>query len=244
MKALVLSSGGVDSTTCLAQAVEDFGAANVVALSVFYGQKHSKELAAARAVAAHYAVKHLELDLSAVFAGSSCSLLAHSNADIPHTAYADQLAAQNGSPVTTYVPFRNGLFIAAAASVAQAEGCAVIYYGAHKDDAAGSAYPDCSEAFYAAMNRAITEGTGGEVHLAAPFVDSNKVGVVAAGLRLGAPYELTWSCYEGGDMPCGVCGTCRDRLAAFAANGVADPVKYADNNDNNDDMNNDNNDTE
>lgn len=229
MKVLVLSSGGVDSTTCLAQAVSDFGEKNVVALSVFYGQKHSRELAAARAVAAHYAVRHLELDLSAVFAGSDCSLLSHSAQDIPHGDYAEQLADQAGAPVTTYVPFRNGLFIAAAASVAQAEGCSAIYYGAHRDDAAGSAYPDCSEAFYAAMNQAIVEGTGSEVRLVAPFVDKNKAGVVAEGLRLGAPYELTWSCYEGGELACGQCGTCRDRLAAFAANGAADPIAYQEN---------------
>lgn len=229
MKVLVLSSGGVDSTTCLAQAVADFGADNVVSLSVFYGQKHSRELAAAQAVAAHYAVRHLQLDLSAVFAGSDCSLLSHSAAAIPHADYADQLAEQAGRPVTTYVPFRNGLFIAAAASVAQAEGCSAIYYGAHSDDAAGSAYPDCSPEFYAAMNSAIIAGTGGDVRLVAPFVEQNKAGVVAAGLKLGAPYHLTWSCYEGGDVACGQCGTCRDRLAAFAANHAADPIQYAEN---------------
>lgn len=222
-----MSSGGVDSTTCLAEAVSEFGAENVVTLSMFYGQKHSRELSAARAVAAHFGVKHLELDMAAVFAGSNCSLLSHSDREIPHEDYAEQLASQNGAPVTTYVPFRNGLFIAAAASVAEAEGCAAIYYGAHSDDAAGSAYPDCSPAFYAAMNQAIMEGTGGNVRLVAPFVEQNKAGVVAEGLRLGAPYELTWSCYEGGEVACGVCGTCRDRLAAFAANGVADPVIYA-----------------
>lgn len=227
MKALVLSSGGVDSTTCLARAVAEHGAANVLALSLFYGQKHSRELAAARAVAAYYQVRHIELDLSAVFAHSDCALLSQNDAAIPHTAYAEQLAERAGSPVTTYVPFRNGLFIAAAASIADSEGCAVIYYGAHRDDAAGNAYPDCSEAFYAAMNRAISEGTGGAVRLAAPFIDSNKAGVVAEGLRLGVPYELTWSCYEGGELPCGMCGTCRDRIAAFRQNGVADPLQYA-----------------
>lgn len=227
MKVLVLSSGGVDSTTCLARAVAEHGAANVLALSLFYGQKHSRELAAARAVAAYYQVRHIELDLSAVFAHSDCALLSQNDAAIPHIAYAEQLAERAGSPVTTYVPFRNGLFIAAAASIADSEGCAVIYYGAHRDDAAGNAYPDCSEAFYAAMNRAISEGTGGAVRLAAPFIDSNKAGVVAEGLRLGVPYELTWSCYEGGELPCGVCGTCRDRIAAFRQNGVADPLQYA-----------------
>lgn len=226
MKVLVLSSGGVDSTTCLGLAVSEFGAENVVALSIFYGQKHSRELAAARAVAAHYGVRHLELDLSAVYANSDCSLLSHSGAEIPHADYADQLSEQDGAPVTTYVPFRNGLFISAAAGVAQAEGCAAVYYGAHRDDAAGCAYPDCSPEFYEAMNKAIIEGTGGEVRLVAPFVENNKAGVVAEGLRLNVPYELTWSCYEGGDAACGECGTCRDRLAAFAENGAIDPINY------------------
>lgn len=226
MKVLVLSSGGVDSTTCLAKAVAEFGAENVVSLSMFYGQRHSRELLAAKNVADYYKVRHLELDLSAVFLGSNCSLLSHSNRQIPHENYADQLAAQNGSPVTTYVPFRNGLFIAAAASVAEAEGCSVVYYGAHQDDAAGSAYPDCSPAFYTAMNQAIIEGTGGNVRLFAPFLQQNKAGVVAEGLALKVPYELTWSCYEGHDVACGVCGTCRDRLAAFAANQAVDPIEY------------------
>lgn len=227
MKVLVLSSGGVDSTTCLAKAVADFGAENVLALSVFYGQKHSKELAAAKAVADYFGVRHITLDLAAVFADSDCSLLAHSDKEIPHEAYADQQAAQGGGEVSTYVPFRNGLFIAAAAGVADAKGCSAIYYGAHSDDAAGSAYPDCSPAFYEAMNSAIFEGTGGKVRLLAPFVELNKAAVVAEGLRLGVPYELTWSCYEGNDLACGVCGTCRDRLAAFAANGADDPIAYA-----------------
>lgn len=226
MKVLVLCSGGVDSTTCLGLAVDEFGAENVVALSIFYGQKHSRELAAARAVAAHYGVKHSELNLSAVYENSNCSLLSHSGAEIPHADYADQLNEQNGAPVSTYVPFRNGLFISAAAGVAQAEGCSAVYYGAHRDDAAGCAYPDCSPAFYEAMNRAIVEGTGGEVRLVAPFVEMNKAGVVAEGLRLNVPYELTWSCYEGADLACGECGTCRDRLAAFAENGAVDPIKY------------------
>ncbi|MBQ3199714.1 MAG: 7-cyano-7-deazaguanine synthase QueC [Firmicutes bacterium] len=229
MKVLVLSSGGVDSTTCLALAVEQFGAANVTALSMFYGQKHDKELAAARAVAAHYSVEHIELDLAPIFRYSNCSLLAHSDKQIPQESYADQLAESSGEPVSTYVPFRNGLFIAVAASVAESRGCERIFYGAHRDDAAGAAYPDCSEAFKQAMNLAVCEGTGGHLRLEAPFVEMNKAQVVAEGLRLNVPYHLTWSCYEGGGEACGVCGTCIDRIAAFAANGVADPIKYTDN---------------
>ena len=227
MKILVLSSGGIDSTTCLALAVAKYGAGQVASLSLFYGQKHSRELAAAQKLADYYNVRHIELDLSSVFAQCDCSLLSHSAKAIPHTPYAEQLAEQGGRPVVTYVPFRNGLFIAAAASVADGLGCSEIWYGAHKDDAAGNAYPDCSEPFYAAMNKAIIEGTGGAVCLAAPFINSNKAGVVAQGLRLHVPYELTWSCYEGGDLPCGVCATCRDRIEAFRCNGTADPLEYA-----------------
>lgn len=100
----------------------------------------------------------------------------------------------------------------------------MIYYGAHHDDAAGNAYPDCSEAFVQAMNRSVQEGTGGALRIEAPFVRWNKAQIVKEGLRLGVPYELTWSCYEGGDKPCGRCGTCLDRLRAFEANGVNDPA--------------------
>ena len=224
MKALVLSSGGVDSTTCLAIAVDKYGADEVLALSLFYGQKHSKELEAARKIAAYYGVKHKELDLALIFADSDCSLLSSSDADIPKESYAEQLEKTDGKPVSTYVPFRNGLFLASAASIALSNGCSEIYYGAHSDDAAGNAYPDCSSDFNDAINRAIYLGSGCELKVIAPFIGINKAQVVAKGLALGVPYELTWSCYEGGEKPCGVCGTCRDRIAAFEANGITDPA--------------------
>ena len=103
--------------------------------------------------------------------------------------------------------------------------CALsIYYGAHHDDAAGNAYPDCSEEFVNAMNHSIVLGSGGDVRIEAPFVRWNKAQIVAEGLRLQVPYQLTWSCYEGGDKPCGKCGTCLDRIRAFEANGVTDPA--------------------
>lgn len=224
MKALVLFSGGVDSTTCLAMAVDRYGAENVTALSVRYGQKHEKELEAAEKLRSFYGVRHKTLDLTPVFADSDCSLLSASGREIPKDSYASQLSGTDGKPVSTYVPFRNGLFLAAAASVALSEGCGEIWYGAHSDDAAGNAYPDCSDAFNEAMGSAIRLGSGGQLTLVAPFVKKNKAAVVAEGLRLGVPYELTWSCYEGGEKPCGVCGTCRDRIAAFRANGVEDPL--------------------
>ncbi|MCC8029185.1 MAG: 7-cyano-7-deazaguanine synthase QueC [Lachnospiraceae bacterium] len=227
MKAMVLCSGGVDSTTCLAEAVEKYGCENVTALSIFYGQKHDREIEASKKVAAYYQVEHLFLDLEKVFQYSDCSLLSHSDRDIPLESYAEQLKTTNGSPVSTYVPFRNGLFLSCAASIALSKGCGVIYYGAHSDDAAGNAYPDCSEVFREAMGRAIYIGSGNQLTLAAPFVTRTKAEVVKRGLELCVPYELTWSCYKGQDRPCGRCGTCIDRAKAFALNGVEDPALAA-----------------
>ena len=224
MKALVLSSGGVDSTTCLGLAVEKYGAENVYTLSIFYGQKHDKEVEAAHAVAAHYGVEHIDMDLTPIFAWSDCSLLKGSDTDIPLESYADQLSKLDGKPVSTYVPFRNGLFLSTAASIALSRDCGGIYYGAHADDAAGSAYPDTSDAFNRAISDAIRIGSGEQLTVEAPFVNMSKADVVRIGLDLHVPYELTWSCYEGGDTPCGKCGTCIDRAAAFAANGVTDPA--------------------
>lgn len=221
-KALVLMSGGVDSTTCLALAVEKYKKENVVALSVSYGQKHTREIAAAKDLAQYYEVEYITIDLAPMFAYSDCTLLAHTGGEIPHTSYAEQLKETDGTPVSTYVPFRNGLFLSAAASIALSKGCSVIYYGAHSDDAAGSAYPDCSSEFHDAIRQAIYFGSGKQLTVFAPFVDKTKADVVRIGKKLGVPYERTWSCYEGKDKPCGVCGTCRDRKAAFVANGILD----------------------
>lgn len=224
MRALVLFSGGVDSTTCLGLAVKKYGKGNVVALSVFYGQKHAKEIEASQKIAAWYQVEHLYLDLEKIFQYSDCSLLSHSEEEIPQDSYAEQLKGQGGKPVSTYVPFRNGLFLSSAASIALSRDCGVIYYGAHSDDAAGNAYPDCSEAFHRAMGEAIYLGSGNQLRIEAPFVSMSKADVVRTGLELGVPYELTWSCYEGSDKPCGKCATCIDRAEAFAKNGVKDPA--------------------
>ena len=221
---MVLFSGGVDSSTCLAIAVDKYGADEVLCLSVSYGQKHSKELSAAKAVAAHYGVKLKTLDLASIYENSNCSLLRNSDEDIPLESYGEQLKKTGGAPVSTYVPFRNGLFLSCAASVALSFGCGEIFYGAHSDDAAGNAYPDCSQDFNDSINRAIYLGSGSRLRVTAPFIGMNKAQVVARGLELKVPYELTWSCYSGGEKPCGVCGTCRDRIAAFEKNGTVDPL--------------------
>ena len=177
-KALVLSSGGVDSSTLLALAVKRFGAENVFALSISYGQRHEKEIESAKAVAAHYGVEQRFLDLSAIFADSDCSLLEHSTQDVPEESYAEQIDEADGSPVSTYVPFRNGLFLSSAASMALSLGASVLFYGAHHDDWAGDAYPDCSIEFVNAMNLAITQGTAGQLHMEAPFVSWSKADIV------------------------------------------------------------------
>ena len=226
MKALVLFSGGLDSSVCLGLAVKEYGAAEVLALSIYYGQKHRKEMEASEKVAAFYGVRRITLDLGEIFKDSSCTLLEGAAEAIPHEAYADQLARSGGAPVNTYVPFRNGLFLSAAASVALSNGCEVIYYGAHADDAAGSAYPDTSEAFNNAIVSAIYIGSGNALRVLAPFIDKSKAEVVAIGREIGVPFALTWSCYEGREKACGVCGTCRDRIKAFRENGWVDPIEY------------------
>jgi len=225
MKALVLTSGGIDSTTCLGMMTKKYGSEHVIALSVCYGQKHSREIQSAQAVASYYGTEFISLDLAPLFSFSDCSLLSHSNQEIPKEAYAEQLSKTDGKPVSTYVPFRNGLFLSSAAAIAISKGCEIICYGAHRDDAAGNAYPDCSSAFHDAMNRAIWEGSGHQVKIEAPFVSMSKKDIVKEGLAIGVPYELTWSCYEGGEKPCGTCGTCIDRQKAFRANGVKDPLE-------------------
>lgn len=225
MKALVLLSGGLDSATCLSIAVNKFGASNVATVSIFYGQRHERELRSAKAVAKYYDVANYEVDLSEIFKRSNCSLMARSSRAIEHTSYAEQVTSGG---VSTYVSFRNGLMLSAAAGFAGSlfENDSVeIYIGAHADDAAGNAYADCSEDFIRTLDAAISIGTYERIKLVAPFIGKSKADVVKAGLKLGTPYELTWSCYEGGDKPCGRCATCIDRARAFEINDVADPAE-------------------
>jgi len=227
MKALVLNSGGVDSTTCVGIAVDKFGKDNVATVSVKYGQKHVKELECATKIAEHYGVPHYELDLANVLQYSNCPLLKDSTAEIVEGSYDEQIKDLNGGPVSTYVPFRNGLMLSAVASLAGSifpDEEVAIYLGAHADDAAGNAYADCSEEFTSTIDKAIRIGTYHKVHVEAPLVNMNKATVVKTGLSLNVPYELTWSCYKGGEKPCGKCGTCIDRAKAFEANGIKDPA--------------------
>lgn len=228
MKTIVLCSGGLDSTVLLHSTVKQRGNENVIALNIFYGQRHDKEVEYARWQCSRLGVKLYEVDLSQVFTFNPdcCALLANSSQEIDHRSYGEQVSElKDGENISAYVPYRNGLFLSYATAVAIQLGCNFVCYGAHKDDAAGSAYPDCSEEFMMAQAEAISQGTNGAVTMEAPFWDHNKADVVHAGIECGMThedFEHTWSCYEGKDVPCGICGTCIDRSHAFAENRITD----------------------
>ena len=231
-RAIVLSSGGVDSTTCVSIAIDELGKENVTTVSVMYGQRHSKELECAEKIAEYYGVAHKVIDFTGtgIYDDSNCSLLQHSSNQVPEETYAEQIAKlDTNRGVSTFVPYRNGLLLSAVAALAQSmypDDDVDIYIGAHADDAAGNAYADCSQEFTDTIGKAIEIGTYKKVHLKAPLVTWNKAGVVKKGIELHTPYHLTTSCYNGRAKACGVCGTCRDRLAAFHANGIEDPIEY------------------
>lgn len=228
-KAIVLSSGGCDSTVCLGMAVKELGAENVTTVSVRYGQKHSRELECAQKVANHYGCEHYVFDLSDIFKSSNCSLLSGSSEEVPEGSYDAQIGRAENGKVATYVPFRNGLMLSVVASLAMSvypDDDVDIYIGAHADDAAGNAYADCSEEFADAMHEAINIGTYGQVQVVTPLINMNKAEVVKTGLELQVPFALTTSCYNGKDKACGKCGTCIDRIAAFKANNTTDPIEY------------------
>ena len=225
MKAVVLSSGGLDSTTCLAMAVKKFGAENVITISIFYGQRHAKELESAKKVAQFYNVKNYEFNASAILEFSDSALLNTSLENLEKKSYSEQI--KKNPRIPTYVPFRNGLMLAMAASFADGlfDGEETeIFIGVHQDDAAVNAYADCSQDFVRAMTEAVKIGTYGKIKIVAPFAGKTKADVVKIGLELGAPYQMTWSCYDRGDVPCGKCATCIDRANAFKLNGIADPA--------------------
>lgn len=218
-KAYVLLSGGVDSSTCLARACE-LHDGRVAAVIINYGQRHVKEIDAAVEIARHFQTAVIVKDLRGVIGIGG---LTDKNLDIPAVAYSDLPAGI--SP--TYVPFRNGLLLSLAASVASADPEAeAVYYGAHSEDAENDAYPDCSVPFIESMAKAIHIGTYNRIGLEAPLAEMTKAEVVSMGEGLGVPWHLTWSCYEGQEDHCGICPTCRARIVAFSDAGVDDPTVY------------------
>lgn len=213
---VVLLSGGLDSATVAAQAIAD--GYEVIALSVRYGQRHDRELQAAQAIVAALGIaEHLVVDVNLAAWGGS--------------ALTDRAIAvpTEGSPTevipVTYVPGRNTIFIAIALSLAEARGAKAVYLGINAVDYSG--YPDCRPEYLAAYQQlaALSSKAGIEGHapqLVAPLLHLSKVQIVALALQLKVPIALTWSCYQGGSVPCGQCDSCRIRDAALIAAGRAD----------------------
>lgn len=222
MKAVVLLSGGLDSTVCALLAARSFQADQVAALNILYGQKHSKEAQAARNVASYLGLRHYEtIKLSEGLFGGAGSTLVDEDKEIPLGPYSKE-----PGPVSTYVPFRNGIFISVATAYALKIDAEAIYFGAHAEDALNWAYPDCTPEFLGAMKNAVWVGTYHKVRLITPLEWLTKADIIKLGFGMDAPFELTWSCYHGGEEACGRCATCISRLEAFRANGLVDPIKY------------------
>ena len=223
-KALVLLSGGIDSTTCAVLACREFGPENVLALSMFYGQKNAKEIAAAGDVVKCLGIKdHIIQQLPDIFKGGGSTLIDQDKQN-PEVSYEELSTTQGVSP--TYVPFRNANLLSVATSISLVKGADTIFYGAHSEDARNWAYPDCTPEFNGAMANAIYIGSYMKVRLITPLQWLTKSEVVALGKKIRTPFELTWSCYNGFEKACGVCPACVVRLHAFEKNGLIDPIDY------------------
>lgn len=224
-KAVVLLSGGLDSTTCLAIAAGPHGYDELLALSIYYGQSHGSEIDAAQKVAAHYGAEHriVVLDRN-LFIGAGSALIQEDEVPMPHLSY--QEIAEGVGPSPTYVPFRNANLLSVATTIALTDKAEAVYFGAHAEDARGWAYPDCTPEFIGAMANAILVGTYQAVRLVTPLQWMMKRDIVRVGLELQAPYMLTLSCYEGKRPACGKCPTCVERLEAFKANSISDAIPY------------------
>jgi len=213
MKAIVVLSGGLDSTTVLYHAVKKYD--EVEAISFDYGQKHRKELLCAMWHCDHLKIKHKTIKLD--FSCFKSSLLSGGD-DIPEGHYASD------NMKSTVVPFRNGIMLAYAVGYAENVGADSVLIGSHSGD--HTIYPDCTKEFTDHMGLASQFGTYNEVTIVSPFNDKMKWDLVKIGNDLGIDYSMTWSCYKGGDKPCGKCGTCVERIEAFEKNNLIDPIEY------------------
>lgn len=214
MSALVVLSGGLDSTVCTAVAARDHGVVPVV-VSVDYGQRHRVELSHAAAVAAHYGAEHLVVPLDLSQWGGSA--LTDASIEVPAPGV-------EGIPAT-YVPARNLIFLSLAVGIAEVRDIDAVYLGVNALDYSG--YPDCRPEFVESFERtaalALKRGVEGRpVRVVTPLVDLSKADIVRLGVSLDAPLHLTWSCYRGGEAPCGACDSCMLRAKGFAEAGVLD----------------------
>ena len=217
-KAVILLSGGLDSATTLYVAKEE--GYNCYCSIFDYGQRHKKEIEAARKIARSVDSAYQILKIKLPWGGSS---LLDKKVKLPITDCRLPIAIPS-----TYVPSRNIIFLSFALSYAEAIGASAIYIGAHSHDYSG--YPDCRPEFYRAFSKVILSGTKAgvekkEIKLKAPLLGKTKAEIIRLGNRLGVPFELTWSCYRGGKKPCGECDSCYFRAKGFQEAGASDPYE-------------------
>jgi 7-cyano-7-deazaguanine synthase len=216
---IVLLSGGLDSTVLTAKLLAE--GRPVDAVSIHYGQRHARELDAARAVAEHHGIRHDVVDLAVLrdhLAGSALT----TGKDVPEGHYsAPSMAA-------TVVPNRNMIMLAVAVGIAVSRGYSQVATAVHAGD--HPIYPDCRPEFITAASLVSQLGTAGygDVEIIAPFVHMSKADIARLGHQLDAPVSLSWSCYQGGDQHCGRCGTCVERAEAHHLAGIFDPTSYDD----------------
>lgn len=216
MKSVAVFSGGLDSTVLLHHLLE--GGDEVLALSVHYGQRHRRELDHAKAIAARLGVEWRLADLSGLTPLLAGSSLTSAEVPVPHGHYTAEPMKQ------TVVPNRNMILLSVAAGWALSRGCHRVAYGAHAGD--HTIYPDCRPEFAAAVRQALALADWRPLDLFCPFIGLTKAKIVSLGARLRVDFGATWSCYEGGELHCGQCGTCFERREAFELAGVPDPTVY------------------
>jgi 7-cyano-7-deazaguanine synthase len=216
-RAVVLLSGGMDSCVCAALAARDFNAA---AVHISYGQRtEERERRAFLEICARLGIQD-----KLVIRNEALRAIGGSALTDPDIAVPESAAVGHEIPVT-YVPFRNAHFLAVAVSWAEVLGADRIFIGAVEQDSSG--YPDCRPAYYRAFNEVVKTGTkDGRIEIVTPLIAKRKSEIVRLGLELGAPLDLTWSCYSREDRACGVCDSCVLRLRAFEEAGAADPIAY------------------
>lgn len=218
-KAVVLFSGGLDSTTCLYWALDK--GYKCYALNVKYGQKHSREALSARAICKKLGVELTEIKLDFPWLAQATSLVG--KGEIPDESL-DAIKNKNRIP-STYVPARNLVFVAIAASLADSIDAEAIIAGPNAIDYSG--YPDCRPEFYEPLAKAVKEGTrkgvkDGKIKIVTPLLKLSKAQIAKLGKKLKVPFAMTWSCYKGGKKPCGKCDACKLRAEGFKAAGIKD----------------------
>ena len=219
-KAVIILSGGVDSTTLVYSVIEQ--GYEVECLTILYGQRHRREADSARRVTEALGVPHKVVDLSPLGEILSGSALTDGRIDVPEVP---ETAEHYDTLKTTIVPNRNAIFLSIAVGYAVSTDADNVFFGAHSSDR--GVYPDCREEFVEAFQASERLATGEpDLNIEAPFVGMEKADIVRLGERLGVPFGETWSCYKGGSVHCGVCSSCRERKRAFIDAGVPDPTGY------------------